>query len=71
MEIYIRETREDDFRSIKRLIVSENMVDSARFTEDKFRKMLTKNKGFCFVAEIELTDENYFSINYDLFFKKH
>lgn len=50
MTINIRETREKDFERISALLRSTNLRDSY-FTEDKFRKMLKRNRGYCYVAE--------------------
>ena len=50
MGIDIRETQEEDYEEISALLVELNLVDSD-FTEEKFIKMLKRNKGFCYVAE--------------------
>jgi|SRR3989344_813601 len=40
------------------------MIDSSAFTESRFRKMILRNKSFCFVAEADgLVVGNIFSMN--------
>ncbi len=50
MTITIREAREEDFEEISDLLIETNLADSY-FTEDRFKKMLERNKGYCYVAE--------------------
>ena len=50
MSIDIRETIEEDFEGISALLRDTNLKDSY-FTEDKFRKMLERNRGYCYIAE--------------------
>jgi len=47
------------------LIISENIVDSSAFIESRFRKMLLRNKRFCFVVDVRLSKMMVF------YFKKH
>lgn len=50
MTINIRETQEEDFEGISALLRNTNFADSY-FSDDKFRRMLDKNRGYCYVAE--------------------
>jgi len=51
MSYKIRETREDDFLGVSKLLRETNLADN--FTEDRFRKMLERNRGYCYVADDE------------------
>lgn len=46
----IRETREEDFEGVGEVLQEANLKDP-HFTKEKFKKMLERNKGFCYVAE--------------------
>ncbi|MBZ9569718.1 GNAT family N-acetyltransferase [Patescibacteria group bacterium] len=51
MKIIIRNTREKDYNQIKKLLKTQRV--SANFTEQKFKKMIKRNKGFYLVAEAD------------------
>ena len=50
MAFSIRETREEDFEGISALLRDTKLADSY-FSEGRFRKMLDRNRGCCYVAE--------------------
>jgi len=50
MAIKIRETREEDFEGIASLLKDTKLADPY-FSEEKFRKFLGRNRGYCHVAE--------------------
>ena len=50
MSINIHETKEKDFEEISALFRDTNLRDSY-FTKNKFRKMLDRNRGYCYVVE--------------------
>lgn len=50
MSVTIRETNEKDFREIDRLL-SQSSLKDASFTKEKFKRMLKRCKGACYVAE--------------------
>ena len=48
--VNIRETQEGDYKGISALLTELDLSDSY-FTEDRFVRMLERNKGYCYVAE--------------------
>ena len=50
MTYQIRETREDDFQGVFNLLRQTSLADN-NFTEERFSKMLERNRGYCYVAE--------------------
>lgn len=52
MTFLIRETREEDFGEVAELLEEANLKE-LYFTRERFRRMLERNKGLCYVAEAE------------------
>jgi len=52
VEVIIRETQAPDYQGISKLLEDTNLVQSY-FTADAFRRYIERNKGFCFVAEVD------------------
>ena len=52
MAVTIRETKIEDYAPIETLLEQAHLKDSY-FDEVSFRRMLERNKGFCYVAELE------------------
>ncbi len=52
MKSIIRKIKEKDYKQISELLQRNKMI-SDEFTKKKFNKVIHRNKGFCYVAEID------------------
>lgn len=52
LKIIVRATREEDFEAVAKILEAAKLKDTY-FNQQTFKKMLERNRGYCFVAEYE------------------
>ncbi len=52
MDVIIRETRKKDYSAVEELLKETDLLN-VDFHEKKFKRLLMRNKGCCYVAEVD------------------